>query len=68
MSEYKHFRLILENMIDLVSEIDHEGRVKYISPSYKKLLGYDLESLQKYRPMNLSTLMILHGLMHVHSV
>lgn len=50
VSEYKHFRLILENMIDLVSEIDHEGRVKYISPSYKKLLGYDLESLQKIPP------------------
>lgn len=50
VSEYKHFRLILENMIDLLSEIDSEGNVKYVSPSYKTLLGYEPEEIKKMKP------------------
>ena len=31
------FRLITENMLDLITLIDQNGRFKYVSPSYKKI-------------------------------
>jgi PAS domain S-box-containing protein len=35
------FRRITENMQDVVSEFDDMGRMRYASPSYRKILGYD---------------------------
>jgi len=39
------YRLIAENMTDLVSIIDENGVLKYISPSFFPLLGVSLEGL-----------------------
>jgi PAS domain S-box-containing protein len=35
------FRLLVENSLDLVVVLDGEGRVGFISPSVKRLLGYE---------------------------
>ncbi|KJS21976.1 MAG: hypothetical protein VR72_07725 [Clostridiaceae bacterium BRH_c20a] len=39
------FRLITENMLDLITLIDQNGRFKYVSPSYKTILGYNSQEL-----------------------
>ncbi len=36
----KLFRTITENMYEIVGLIDEEGRIEYLSPSFKKILGY----------------------------
>jgi PAS domain S-box-containing protein len=36
----KRLRLITENMLDMVSEVDANGRCLYVSPSHTRLLGY----------------------------
>lgn len=38
-------RRIYDNMLDMISEVDAQGKVKYASPSYKVLLGYDPDYL-----------------------
>ncbi len=43
----KKFRIIIENIADLVAEVDHDGYYTYVSPSYKKILGYDPKDLVK---------------------
>ena len=40
-------RVIAENLTDLVSIIDRNGMIQYVSPSFKKVLNYDLPLLQK---------------------
>ena len=40
------YRLIAENMTDLVSLIDENGILKYISPSFQPVLGFPIEELQ----------------------
>ncbi|MCU0596294.1 MAG: PAS domain S-box protein, partial [Desulfobacterota bacterium] len=37
----ERFRLITENMCDLLCYTDTEGRYLYLTPSYKRILGYD---------------------------
>ncbi len=39
------FRLLVENALDLIAVLDGEGRVVFVSPSVKRLLGYDEEEL-----------------------
>ena len=41
----ERFRRITENMQDIVSEFDDMGRMRYASPAYRKVLGYDPEEL-----------------------
>ncbi len=41
----KLFRLITENMYDLVSQTDTEGRFVYVSPSNRIVLGYEPEEM-----------------------
>lgn len=41
----ERFRRITENMQDVVSEFDDMGRMRYASPAYRKVLGYDPEEL-----------------------
>ncbi|MBB4825243.1 diguanylate cyclase (GGDEF)-like protein/PAS domain S-box-containing protein [Sporosarcina luteola] len=36
------YRLITENASDFIAVIDQEGQFQYVSPSFKKLLGYQL--------------------------
>ena len=37
----KRFQIIAENINDLITVIDHNGYIQYVSPSYEKSLGYD---------------------------
>lgn len=37
----EQFRRIAENMRDIVIELDETGRIRYASPSYRPVLGYD---------------------------
>ncbi len=39
-------RLLTENMLDLVNQIDPDGNLIYASPSHRVILGYDPEELQ----------------------
>lgn len=39
------YRLITNNSSDFISIIDVKGNFKYVSPSYEKLLGFNLEKL-----------------------
>ncbi|MGQ9675120.1 MAG: PAS domain S-box protein [Chloroflexota bacterium] len=38
-------RRITDNMLDLVSEVDAGGVIRYASPSHRKVLGYDPDDL-----------------------
>jgi diguanylate cyclase (GGDEF)-like protein/PAS domain S-box-containing protein len=40
-------RMIAENLTDLVSIIDRKGVIHYVSPSFQKVLNYDLPKLEK---------------------
>jgi len=41
----KHLSLITNNMMDLITQSDTNGVYQYLSPSSKKILGYDSKSL-----------------------
>ncbi len=41
----ENYRMMVENINDLICEVDEEGRFGYISPSYNKILGYEPENL-----------------------
>lgn len=41
----KQFRMITDNMVDMVSQTDINGVIQYVSPSGKTLLGYEPEEL-----------------------
>lgn len=36
----KRFRIMTENAYDLITLINHEGTITYVSPSYERILGY----------------------------
>lgn len=40
LNEYR-YRLIAENMLDVITLIDNNNKIKYASPSYQHLLGYE---------------------------
>ena len=42
----EHFRLIAENVTDLIAIVDPQGRRIYNSPSHERLLGYSPDELQ----------------------
>ena len=46
----KKFRLITENMRDIVGLLDENGLFTYVSPSYKDVLGYDMSEAVGYSP------------------
>ncbi|MDR0138614.1 PAS domain S-box protein [Metabacillus idriensis] len=46
----KKFRLITENMRDIVGLLDENGLFTYVSPSYKEVLGYDMSEAVGYSP------------------
>jgi PAS domain S-box-containing protein len=41
----EHFRALIENASDMVWIVDEKGGLKYASPSTRRILGYDPESL-----------------------
>jgi len=42
----ERFRLITENVADLIAIVDSQGKRRYNSPSYARLLGYSNDELQ----------------------
>lgn len=36
-----HFRSLVQNAADIISVVDADGTVRYMSPSHQRLLGYD---------------------------
>ena len=41
----ENYRRITDNMHDLVAEIDAHGRFQFVTPSYRRVLGYDPKEL-----------------------
>ena len=41
----RQLRLITDNMLDIVTKIDPDGVIKYVSPSCKSMLGYESTAL-----------------------
>lgn len=41
----EHFRSLIENAADIVHVVDATGRIRYISPSVERILGYSPEEL-----------------------
>ncbi len=40
-SSERHFRLLIENTSDIITILDHEGIIRYESPSVQRVLGFD---------------------------
>lgn len=41
----RHYKALTENALDIVAVLDVEGRIGYVSPSVKRLLGYSPEEV-----------------------
>ena len=41
----EHFRTLIENATDLISILNPDGTLRYVSPSHERLLGYPAEEL-----------------------
>jgi len=39
------FRQLIENALDLIAILDIDGKIRYVSPSHKRILGYESEEL-----------------------
>ncbi len=48
-----YFRYITENTHDIISVLDREGRLRYVSPSIKRISGYEPEELLGRSPFEL---------------
>lgn len=47
----KRYQALIENASDIITVIDHEGTLEYVSPSIDRVLGYDPESLLGQSPL-----------------
>lgn len=41
------FRILIENSLDIITILDHDGTVTYHSPSVREVLGYEMEELKR---------------------
>ena len=41
----EHFRLLIENALDLISITNSDGTIRYVSPSHERILGYRPDEL-----------------------
>ena len=41
----EHFRSLIENALDLISILNSDGTIRYVSPSHERILGYRPEEL-----------------------
>ena len=41
----EHFRLLIENALDLITILHSDGTIRYVSPSHQRILGYRAEEL-----------------------
>jgi two-component system, cell cycle sensor histidine kinase and response regulator CckA len=46
-------RLITDNMLDTISQIDDQGRIQYLSPSVKRIFGHEPEEMLGRHAMEL---------------
>jgi PAS domain S-box-containing protein len=37
----RHFRLLIENVSDVIAEVDERGEVRYVNPAVEQVIGYD---------------------------
>ncbi len=44
-STEERFKLMIENVLDLITILDVDGSMKYVSPSHRRILGYEDEEL-----------------------
>jgi len=44
-SSEERFKLLIENALDLITILDVDGTMRYVSPSHKRILGYEDEEL-----------------------
>jgi PAS domain S-box-containing protein len=49
----EHFRALIENGNDLLLVCDTDGRLTYVSPSMRRIMGYDPEALLGVRPSDI---------------
>ncbi|MFW6206462.1 MAG: PAS domain-containing protein [Gemmatimonadota bacterium] len=42
----EHYRRLIENVSDIIQVFDHDGLVRYTSPSVKRVLGYEPEEVE----------------------
>ncbi len=45
MKSEKHYRMLIDNISDLISIISYDGDILYMSPSVELLLGYSIDEL-----------------------
>lgn len=45
ISNEKRLRMITDNMLDLITQVDNEGKIVYATPSHLSILGYNPEDL-----------------------
>jgi PAS domain S-box-containing protein len=50
----KRYKLIAENSFDLICVHDYKGKLEFVSPSIKRLLGYEPEELIGTYPLEIS--------------
>lgn len=50
----KRYKLIAENSFDLICVHDYKGKLEFVSPSVKRLLGYDPEELIGSYPIEIA--------------
>lgn len=41
----EHFRTLIENSLDLISILNRDGTIEYVSPSHERILGYKPEEM-----------------------
>ena len=41
----EHYRSLIENSMDLITILNLDGTIRYVSPSHERILGYPLEEL-----------------------
>ncbi|MFW6385144.1 MAG: PAS domain-containing protein, partial [Halodesulfurarchaeum sp.] len=46
ITDWKYRRTLFENSSDVIMILDKNGRAKYVSPSVKRVMGYDPEELR----------------------
>ena len=46
-------RRLTDNMTDMVSQVDREGRIIWASPSHGRVMGYQMEEILGHRPLEI---------------
>jgi PAS domain S-box-containing protein len=41
----ERLRMVTDHMLDMVSQVDLQGRYQYVSPSYERILGFNAEEI-----------------------